>query len=244
MLFYGLLSLSLMEIAIYVGAAVIPAIFLMRYVYVNDLPQDREPAALLWRLALSGVYAALVAMVLEWIEDGLIIPAFHIQDKMTLLIVQMLFVGLTEEGCKLYFLKKRTWNNLNFNYTYDGMMYSVFVSLGFAAFENILYVFNYGLSVAFSRAIFAIPAHFGFSVIMGIMYARAKFCDSRGDGVGRTANMLLGYLLAVAMHAFYDTTASMNSNMGTGVFLIFVVIMYFVIYRLIKREARTDRPIY
>ena len=56
--------------------------------------------------------------------------------------------------------------------------------------------------------------------------------------------MLLGYLLAVAMHAFYDTTASMNSNMGTGVFLIFVVIMYFVIYRLIKREARTDRPIY
>ena len=115
MLFYGLLSLSLMEIAIYVGAAVIPAIFLMRYVYVNDLPQDREPAALLWRLALSGVYAALVAMVLEWIEDGLIIPAFHIQDKMTLLIVQMLFVGLTEEGCKLYFLKKRTWNNLNFN---------------------------------------------------------------------------------------------------------------------------------
>ena len=29
MLFYGLLSLSLMEIAIYVGAAVIPAIFLI-----------------------------------------------------------------------------------------------------------------------------------------------------------------------------------------------------------------------
>lgn len=244
MLFYGLLSLSMMEIAIYVGAAVIPAIFLMRYVYAQDSPADREPPALLWRLALSGVYAALAAMVFEWIEDGLIIPAFHIQDKMTLLIVQMVFVGITEEGAKLFFLKKRTWNNLNFNYTYDGMMYSVFVSLGFAAFENILYVFNYGLSVAFSRAIFAIPAHFGFSVIMGIMYARAKFCSSRGDSIGKGANLILGYVLAVILHAFYDTTASLNSNAGTGVFLLFVAVMYFVIYRLIRHEAADDRPIY
>ena len=35
------------------------------------------------------------------------------------------------------------------------MVYAVFVSLGFAAFENVQYVFHYGLSVALPRALWA-----------------------------------------------------------------------------------------
>lgn len=48
---------------------------------------------------------------------------------------------------KLFFLYRRSWRDDNFNYKFDGVVYAVFVSLGFAAFENIMYVFSYGLSV-------------------------------------------------------------------------------------------------
>ena len=72
-------------------------------------------------------------------------PELDIQTQMEYGIISALFVGLIEEGCKFFFLYKKTWKNVNFNYTFDGIVYAVTVSLGFAAIENIIYVFNYGL---------------------------------------------------------------------------------------------------
>ena len=43
------------------------------------------------------------------------------------------------------------WRDPNFNYRFDGIVYAVFVSLGFAAFENISYVVGYGLTTAVAR---------------------------------------------------------------------------------------------
>ena len=51
-------------IAIYFLAAVLPAIFLMRYVYRQD-SIEQEPPYLLWSLVGKGVLAALAAIVLE-----------------------------------------------------------------------------------------------------------------------------------------------------------------------------------
>lgn len=82
------------------------------------------------------------------------------------------------------FLHARTWRNPNFNYRFDGIVYAVFVSLGFAAFENIQYVLHYGLSVALPRAIFAVPGHMSFAVFMGLFYGRAKLYEAWGDGAG------------------------------------------------------------
>ena len=134
----------------------------------------------------------------------------------------------------------RTWRNPEFNYRFDGIVYAVFVSLGFAAIENVMYVMQYGLGVALTRAFLAVPAHFGFAVCMGTFYGRAKVCDVRRNGHMRRINLGLAYLLPVSMHAFYDATAMLNSDLSTNLFLAFVVICYVLIYRRIKREAWED----
>lgn len=64
------------------------------------------------------------------------------------ILLAFLVVAVVEEGTKFFFLHQKTWHSPYFNYRYDAIVYAVFVSLGFAAFENVKYIFNYGLSVA------------------------------------------------------------------------------------------------
>lgn len=228
--------------AIYILAAVLPAVFLMRYVYKQDRI-EKEPPYLLWSLVGRGVLAALAAIVLELVAQAILDVTVDENDPRYIYIMAFLVVAVVEEGTKLFFLYRRTWNDPNFNYRFDGIVYAVFVSLGFAAFENVKYVFSYGLSVALPRALLAIPGHMGFSVFMGVFYGRARLRADLGDKVGTVLNLLAGYLSAVVLHGFYDSCCMIGTSRATVVFLIFVAVMYFVMFRLIKHESRNDRPV-
>ena len=238
-----LINPSYSNILLYVGAAVLPAVFLMRYIYKQDL-YEKEPAHLLWKLIAGGLLAAVLSMILEHIGLDIVLESLHITDTVIYYILTALIVALIEEGTKMLFLKLRTWNDMNFNYRYDGVVYAVFVSLGFAAIENILYVSMYGLQVAFLRAVLAIPAHMGFAVFMGAYYGRAKICEVRGDYSGKLINLVLSYVVAVALHAFYDATAMINEGPALILFIAFVLLMYVIVYNKIHKESVSDREIY
>ncbi len=243
MLFYALMSPAVTILVIYILAAILPAVFLMCYIYSQD-KYEPEPGNLLWSLVLSGVAAALVSILLESVGET-VLSKFVSEDSPDYsIILAFLVVAVVEEGTKFFFLKRKTWNNPNFNFRYDGVVYAVFVSLGFAAFENVEYVFRYGLSVVASRALLAIPAHMGFAVFMGSFYGRAKICEARGDRTGKTLNLLAGYLVAVFLHGFYDSTAMIGTSQSMWMFVAFVIIMYIVVYNKIKSESRNDKPIY
>ena len=229
-------------IAIYVAAAVLPAIFLLRYINRMDRV-EKEPAGLLISLLLMGVCAAAAASVLEGVGMGLIPASLDVNSPEYAIVLAFLVVGAAEEGAKLFFLKLRSWRSPAFNYRFDGVVYAVFVSLGFAALENIGYVLGYGLSVAIPRALLAVPAHMGFAVFMGSYYGRAKVCHDRGDEAGARANLRRGYLLAVVLHGFYDACAMIESALSSVLFFGFVVVMYVVVIRRIKREADEDAPV-
>ena len=228
---------------IYVLAAILPAVFLLRYIYHRDTI-EKEPIDLLLRLIVAGVLSALCAGVLEWI--GMRILAFSVDAStpMYTVILAFLVVAVAEEGAKLFFLHRRTWDDPNFSHLFDGVVYSAFVSLGFAAFENIKYVFSYGLSVALPRALLAIPGHLGFSVFMGVFYGYAKRCEVRGNDFGKTVNLILGYASAVLLHGFYDACAMSGTARANVAFFLFVAVMYVVVYQVIKRASLHDRSIY
>ena len=229
-------------LAISVLAAVLPAVLLMRYVYRKDTA-EKEPPALLASLVLMGVFAALAAMVLERIGEGILSRLVSQSSRWYVILLAFLVVGAAEEGCKLFFLKRRSWWDPNFNYRFDGVVYAVFVSLGFAAFENILYVFRYGLSVVLPRALLAIPGHMGFAVFMGCFYGRAKLCEACGDETGKQGNLFLGWLSATVLHGIYDSCAMIGSGASTVAFLGFVVLMYIMVLPRIDREYREDHPL-
>ena len=227
-------------ILIYLLAAVLPAVFLLRYIYKQDTV-EKEPPGLLFSLLLRGVLAALLAIVFE--ELGERVLNTYISDSSSTvytLVLAFLVVAVVEEGAKFLLLKQRTWHDPNFNCRFDGIVYAVFVSLGFAAFENVGYVFGYGLQVAVSRAFLAIPAHMGFAVFMGAYYGRAKLCESCGNLAGMDRNLWTGYLISVLLHGFYDACAMTGNTLSTILFVAFVVIMYIVVIRRIKRESATD----
>ena len=226
----------------YTLAAVLPAAVLLIYVYQHDRV-EREPTGLLLSLLWKGVLAALCSIVLETIGQvvlgWLVTPGTLLHTVLTAFLV----VAAVEEGTKFFFLKQRTWYDYNFNYRFDAIVYAVFVSLGFAAFENIKYVFHFGLSVALPRAFLSIPGHMAFAVFMGVYYGRAKMRESRGYRMAAKADLVMAYIVSMLLHGFYDACAMVGTTGATILFIIFVVVTYLRMFRLLKKEAAMDVPV-
>ena len=229
-------------LAVYILAAVLPAVLLLRYVYRHDTV-EKEPPGLLLLLLAMGVLAALCSGFLEGLAQTLLSLLVSPRSPVYVALLAFLVVAVIEEGTKLWLLRRCTWRHPAFNYRFDGIVYAVFVSLGFAAFENIQYVLSYGLSVALPRALLAVPGHMAFAVYMGVFYGRAKLCQGYGDPAGARRNLRRGYLWAVFLHGFYDTCAMTGTALATGVFIVFVAVVYFRAYRLLKRESALDSPV-
>ena len=84
-----------------------------------------------------------------------------------------------------------------------GIVYAVCVSLGFAALENIMYLFTNAevyLSVGIARAIFAVPGHFCFGILMGYYYSLAKFYPKTPK-----KNKVLILVAPTVVHGLYDS---------------------------------------
>ena len=162
-----------MYITVLLLAAVIPPLILLRGIYRLD-KIEKEPAGMIKRLLWWGVISAIPAIALEELAAILIFRSGLRMDIM-ILIENFVGVALVEEGCKYFFLKKKTWNDPEFNYRFDAIVYAVSVSLGFAAIENIFYVVFSGLGTAVVRAFLSIPGHCIFGIYMGYYYGKARY---------------------------------------------------------------------
>lgn len=241
-MFFVFPALALLPNLIYFLAAVLPACFLLRYVYRHDTV-EKEPAPLLLSLLGMGCLAALCSAVLEGIAEELLAILIYPSGPVYTILLAFLIVAVIEEGTKLFFLKLRSWRHRAFNYRFDGVVYAVFVSLGFAALENIQYVVNYGLSVALPRALLAVPGHASFAVFMGVYYGRAKLLENLGNYTGSRRCLHKSYFLAVFLHGFYDACAMIGTAQSSAVFLLFVTLMFAAAFRTLKRESAADGPI-
>ena len=107
-------------------------------------------------------------------------------------------MALVEEFSKYIIVRFYAQKNKEFNEPFDGIVYALMVSMGLAALENILYTFQYGFRVGFTRAFTAVPAHATFGVIMGYFMGKAKFSNNS------IKLNLLGLLFATLFHGSYD----------------------------------------
>ena len=89
--------------------------------------------------------------------------------------------------------------NKYFDEPFDGIVYAVFVGMGFATAENLTYVLQGGVSLAFFRMVSAVPAHFVFAVIMGYYLGIAK---SRRKH--QIFYICLSLISPIFCHALYD----------------------------------------
>ena len=220
--------------------ALLPAAVLLIYIYRKDTI-EKEPAKLLVRLFLFGCLCAIPASILEGIGMTLIsgIGGTFLQ----LFLQAFLVVAVAEEGCKFGFLCT-AWKNPAFDYRFDAIVYAVFVSLGFAALENVLYVVQYGFGTALVRAVTSIPGHCFFGVFMGYWYGKAKYASR--NGIPSTGRYLaLSVLIPVLLHGFYDFCCFMSGTYSIFllIFLAFLVPFFIFSIRLVNKASREDAPI-
>ena len=225
---------------ILIAAAVIPAIVLLRFVYKEDR-LDKESPGLLLSLVLFGIIATFAALVSEQIGEAVL--ALIVPENTTAYnaILYFVVVALSEEGFKYLLLKKRTWWSSEFNCQFDGIVYAVFVSLGFALWENISYVLMYGLGTAAVRAVTAVPGHACFGVFMGAFYGLAKRYDNFGDEWRSRRCRRFAVLVPVLLHGTYDFIATYEYDGYAWVFVGFVALLFLAAYRMIKTLSRDDR---
>ena len=220
-------------------AAVLPAAYLMLKVYQSDR-LEREPPRLLIGLVLLGMVSTALAGAAEQLGDRIL---SYFLDNGSLAYNALFFflvVGPAEEGFKYAVLRWRTWRHPEFDCQYDGVVYAVFVSLGFALWENIGYVLMFGMHTAVARALTAVPGHACFGVFMGVWYGAAKRYDLYGyEDRSRRARRLCVVIPAL-LHGCYDFIASLESEGFVLVFLAFVAAMFFTALRIVRRAARKD----
>ena len=251
-------------------AALVPAIVLCIYLFYKDRV-EKEPLGLLAKLLIFGVISCFPAMLgetfIQGLLNGIFSNALYLNEAGDVVmswtnyhlyqfLIAFIGVALIEEGCKWIFLVLGTKKNKNFDHLFDGVIYATFVSLGFAAFENIQYVFNGGISVAISRAIFSIPGHMFFGVMMGYYYSfwhltdKAAAIESRLSKEGQipfiknpfdsTEQKILSIVIPTLFHGFYDFCLFVSSPFTTVLFYIFVIFMYIYCFGKIKKMSQKD----
>ena len=148
----------------------------------------REPTDLVIKTFVAGIIMCFPAAEL----NNLIIPSYEYAYR----------AGLTEEILKFLVLYFYIMPKSAFNEPMDAIVYGVVVSLGFATFENISYVYLGGFetdsfSLAIMRAISAIPMHATCGIIMGYFFGLYAFTNS--------INFLIKSLIfPIAIHATYN----------------------------------------
>ena len=220
-------------------AAVLPAAFLMWKVYQSDR-LEREPPRLLIGLVLLGMISTALAGAAERLGDWILALFLEEGSIARNALMYFLVVGPAEEGFKYAVLRWRTWRHPSFDCQYDGVVYAVFVVLGFALWENIGYVLMYGFHTAVARALTAVPGHACFGVFMGVWYGVAKRYALYGMEDRSKRARRLCVLIPALLHGCYDFIASLEPQGFVLVFLAFVIGIFVAALRIVRRLSAKD----
>ena len=206
-----------------------PILIIAFYIYSRD-KYEKEPLSILLRALLAGV---LIVLPVVLIEKLLTMPAEGMEGLPAAAYTAFIVAALTEEGLKFLAFYLFFWNNRNFNEKFDGIVYAVYISLGFAGIENVLYVFTGGYGVGLVRALTAVPAHALFGIVMGYYFSMARFIPDH-----RTIYLILAFSLPFVFHGLYDFLLMGNSPVLLTIFI--PLFIYFWITGFKKMSIASD----
>lgn len=229
---------------IILAAAIVPGILLLYYVYSKDF--NPEPKRMIYKGFFYGCLSVFASTLISGplMKLGLFVN----QPSSFAEALQTSFFGaaIPEESAKLLMLWLLLRHSPEFDERYDGMVYAAAVGLGFACLENLMYVVSAGagwFQVSVTRAIFAVPGHFAFAIVMGYYFSRNHF-DSRKI---TEFDRIKVWLFPVLLHGIYDTLA-FSAELSPAYSGLITILLIWFCYRLFKstrdrilREAEQNR---
>lgn len=209
-------------------SAILPVLLLLVFIYRKDKLHP-EP---LGKLLLT-FFVGCLSVIPASLQEGVIMLLSPSAESMPVangIFDGYLVAGVSEELWKLVLLMLVIWRSSHFDEYFDGIVYAVYLSLGFACVENLMYVFssNEYFVTALMRGLLAVPAHFLFAVIMGYHLSLAKF-----DISNRKRHLFHAFLYPALMHGTYDALLMVSTNLGADgsgyalacgvLFIVFIV---------------------
>jgi len=201
--------------------AFLPSIVLFWYISTQDT--YKEPMkTMIWVFIMGMVSAPFSTFFSGMMPDSINAGPF-----LSAAYTAFLQAAIPEELSKFIVLFAVVWNNRNFDEMFDGIVYASLVALGFAAFENLMYLLSYGTEVLLSRAFLAVPGHFFFGVTMGFFFGIGKF-----DVEHRKLCLALALLLPMLLHGLYDMLLMWAGNLDSWIYIVIMAVFYFFVYKL------------
>ncbi|HJV46532.1 MAG TPA: glutamic-type intramembrane protease PrsW [Bacillota bacterium] len=214
-----------------IGASIAPGVALLSYFYLKDRYQT-EPLHLVIKTFVFGILLVFPVMVLQYglqeeLELGVFTKAFFIS-------------GLLEEFFKWFVVYSTVYKHVEFDEPYDGIVYSVAVSLGFATLENFFYLYSFGVEEALMRALLPVSSHALFGVTMGYYMGKGKFHPSSSI---QKRFLLCSVFIPVILHGFYDYVLLVSTEHYLWVLAPFLILFWILsIWRIDKVQAKSKSP--
>ncbi len=205
-----------------VGAALAPVVLLFIYTLIKDMKQP-EPLRWLFKALCYGALAGL--LVIFALAP---VPKIEVTGWLTAFMNAFLMAGIPEESAKMLMLWFLLRSNPYYDERLDGIVYATCIGLGFAGLENIGYLMQgvedgSWVSVGISRALFAVPGHFFFGVLMGFFYAQATF----GNPKLRRKYLFMAWFMPVLAHGLYDgvlmSLGTVHNSVAGILMIVFLV---------------------
>lgn len=214
-------------------ASLAPVFIILFYIYFRD-KYEKEPLGMLIKALLLGIVIVIPVIFVE----RLLMTHMPQSSKVAEAAYHAFVVaGSTEELFKFLALYLLVWKSPNFNEKFDGIVYAVFVSLGFAGVENVLYVMDGGMQTALTRAITAVPAHAIFGITMGYYLGIAHmYRELKGKYLARAL------LVPILLHGIYDFILMVEVSWLLLLFVPFLILLY--IMGIKKMKVLSDTSIF
>ena len=218
----------------YLLLALGPPIIVAAWFYKND--KNPEPMLHTVKAILSGALVCLpVLLIAGLLLEPMLGGIFQNNFLVSSFIVAFFLAAIPEEFFKFVFLR-RYIKSEEADEPYDFIFYGAMISVGFAAIENVMYVYQYGLEVGIARAFTAVPMHAICGAMLGYgLLKRGKQTLAKGYYTWDTMKGAL--VLPITIHGLYNWPVFAFDHNNSGDFIKILSIIFWIgvlIYLVIK----------
>ena len=172
-------------------------------------------------------------------------------------ILSFAIIALLETAVKWTVMFLITHKNKNFNSLFDGLIYGVFVSLGFAMFDNIRFAWMNGWDMLFIRSLTTVPVHMVTGVFMGFFYTiwHALSLASKQEKVLAAENKItvkkpfrpapaicLSIIIPFLTQGIYSFTEYTQTMASKIILYVLVAVLFVIAFVGIYQTSAADAP--
>lgn len=200
--------------------ALIPVGCFIGWIYYKD-KYEREPPIKLVEYFVLGILVSILAIFIELYLSKL----NNFNGILSNIYTAFFVAALTEEGLKSIILIPMLLREKNFNEKLDGIIYSIFLSLGFATIENIIYLMRERIDLLFSlsitRGLISIPSHIMFAITMGYYISKYKF-----DKYNKKKYLYFAVIIPILLHGVFDFILMIGYRWAIIVFVVYLIFLW------------------